>query len=188
MPLSVPKRRSWIILAIVSEHSVDVNVVVLPSSVTSILPRATTLPSSILGGNALTIIGVASGWNFPTASAAPSRHSQPTDRSSMQMYVAGSAAIDAGTICSSAKIAIPGLLIIAPASMQISRCLNTQDLGSCGLVPWGFKSLRPHHRSTARCCTACESCPNIQCLVGAWLVQLFDDRHNSCREVRHWLF
>ena len=27
----------------------------------------------------------------------------------------------------------------------VVKLADTQDLGSCGLVPWGFKSLRPHH-------------------------------------------
>ena len=31
----------------------------------------------------------------------------------------------------------------------VVKLADTQDLGSCGLVPWGFKSLRPHHSVTA---------------------------------------
>src|SRR4051812_5682165 len=50
----------------------------------------------------------------------------------------------AETLCYSARIA----RALQPWCAGVVKLADTQDLGSCGLVPWGFKSLRPHHDRT----------------------------------------
>ena len=49
-------------------------------------------------------------------------------------------------VCYRGPILRPG--VVTPAhggKAGVVKLADTQDLGSCGLVPWGFKSLRPHH-------------------------------------------